>query len=163
MEDWSEEACHKYVSCTGDSGGPLFLGNYGWSGSYGYDGSGESCHYYVNCTGDSGGSFISGNWTDRDCLPKSLYDLKLVSLSLSSAVAGVSIMANVVALSSFLYLVLCRRRIKRKFIREFSFINQPVFLLVCHLCVCNLLYCLVGLPNYWYEYLLHHIVFHEFT
>ena len=62
----------------------------------------------------------------------------------------IGVVANTLTLLSFLYVVTCSQRIRKKFGRtRLTYMRQPIFLLICHLSICDLLYCLEGLPTYW--------------
>ena len=109
---------------------------------------GLECVNFINCTGSN---FIT-NWTDNNCVYKGgvTHNLRYLALSCTGIVAIVGIIANILILSSFLYVVTCKTRIKRKFLRvEFSYMQEPIFLLVCHLSVCDLIYCSFGVPMIW--------------
>ena len=107
------------------------------------------CVNFVNCTGSN----LITNWTESNCVNREGVnkDLKYLSLSVIGVAAIVGVLANVLVLSSFLYVATCKSRIKRKFLRaEFSYLKEPIFLLVSHLSVCDLIYCSFGLPMNWY-------------
>ena len=106
----------------------------------------QRCFNYENCTGSS---FVP-NWTEQFCVPQSVQEIRNVSLSVIGVVGIIGVAANVIVLSAFLYVISCKTRLTRRFIgREFTYMRQPIFVLICHLSICDLLYCLVGLPTYW--------------
>ena len=106
----------------------------------------QRCFNYENCTGSN---YIP-NWTENHCVPQSVQEIRDVSLSVIGVVGIIGVAANVIVLSAFLYVISCKTGLSRRFIsREFSYMRQPIFVLICHLSVCDLLYCLVGLSSYW--------------
>ena len=83
-------------------------------------------------------------------MPASVAGFRSLYLPVIGAVEAIGIVANSLVLLSFLYVITCHKRIMRKFGRTRpAFMGQPIFILVCHLSICDLLYCLVGLPSYW--------------
>ena len=111
----------------------------------------EECVSFVNCTGSN---FIT-NWTENNCVnnegttsygsPYMAQNLRYLAFSSIGIMAIICVLVNVLILSSFLYVVTCKTRIKKKFLRaEFSYMQEPIFPLVCHLSVCDILYCLFG-------------------
>ena len=106
----------------------------------------QRCYNYINCTGSD---YIT-NWTEKNCVPNSVKEIQNISLLVISVVGVLGVAINVLVLSAFLYVMMCKNRITRKFIgREFTYMRQPLFVLICHLSICDILYCLVGLPTYW--------------
>ena len=104
------------------------------------------CVNFINCTGSN---FIT-NWTENNCLHKNAHSFKYLTLPLIGGASIIGILVSIILLSSFLYVVACKSRIKRKFLREeFSYMQEPMFLLVCHLSVCDLIYCSVCFPMIW--------------
>ena len=102
------------------------------------------CINFVNCTGSN---FIR-NWTEKNCVSKegSAY----LAMAVKGVAAIIGVVGNILVLSSFLYVVTCKSRIQRKFLRsEFSYMKEPIFLLVCHLSVCDLIYCSFGILMTW--------------
>ena len=73
-------------------------------------------------------------------------------LSIIGTIGIVGTVCNILTISTFTYLYLFPVRIKRKFGQEFVITRDPVFLLILHLGLCDLLYCLEGLPTYWDAY-----------
>merc|ERR1712107_300037 len=107
------------------------------------------CTAYPNCTSSD---YVQG-WSEENCIPSSIKNIRLVSLSIIGIVGIVGVIANATVLSSFLYVNIFKERIRKIFGRDrFSYMNEPIFLLICHLSFCDLLYCLIGLPSYWFIY-----------
>ena len=114
----------------------------------------QECVNFVNCTGSN---YIK-NWTENNCVnnggtlgsPYMDHNLRYLALTSIGVVAIIVVLANVLILSSFLYVVICKTRIKRKFLRaEFSYMQDPIFPLVCLLSVCDLIYCSFGFLMIW--------------
>ena len=104
---------------------------------------------YVKVIPTTGSGYIR-NWSEIHCVPTSVSDFRSLWLSVIGAVETIGILANTLVLLSFLYVITCTKRIRRKFGRtRLTYMRQPIFILVCHLSTCDLLYCLVGLPTYW--------------
>ena len=106
------------------------------------------CEVYINCTATD---YIPG-WSEQNCVPESVKEVRDVSLVVFAIVEIIGIVLNTIVIAAFLYVLTCQRRIRRKFLRdEFTFTRKPLFVLFCHLSICDLLYCIFGLPTYWYE------------
>ena len=109
----------------------------------------QPCFSYTNCT-------LSGfihNWTEYCCQPESVRSTRTPMLSVIGFVGITGIVCNMVTIFSFLYLYFFHQRIKTKFGQDFkSITDDPVFFLILNLSVCDLLYCVVGLPSYWDMY-----------
>lgn len=101
---------------------------------------------YANCTASG---FVSG-WTEHCCQPKNVRGIRVGMLFVIGTVTLMGIIVNIFSIFTLLYLTTCRDRIRRKFGQDLSF--KPVFLLTLHLSICDLLYCLIGLPNFWDVY-----------
>ena len=83
-------------------------------------------------------------------MPASVAGFRSLYLPVIGVVETIGIVANSLVLLSFLYVITCTKRIRRKFGRtRLTYMRQPIFILVCHLSTCDLLYCLEGLPTYW--------------
>ena len=67
-------------------------------------------------------------------------------------VGMVGTVCNIITISTFTYLYCFANRIKRQFNQEFTMTSDPVFFLILHLSLCDLLYCVIGLPSYWSVY-----------
>merc|ERR1712227_950342 len=109
---------------------------------------GLECVNFINCTGTN---FIT-NWTENNCVYKGVvtHNLRYLALSCTGIVAIVGVLANILILSSFLYVVTCKARIKKKFLRvEFSYMQEPIFPLVFNLSICDLIYCSFSFPMTW--------------
>ena len=103
-----------------------------------------TCLSWINCTSTG---YIA-NWTEQSCQPEPVKRYKHLMLTSLGIVGIVDISLNLLVLSTFLYLYFCKDRIKQKFYREFSLTNNPLIILVSHLCFCDLLYAFVGVPSY---------------
>ena len=107
-----------------------------------------ACVSFINCTGSN---FLT-NWTENNCIYKIglAPNLRYLALSSIGIVAIVGVLANILILSSFLYVVTCKARIKKKFLRvEFSYMQEPIFPLVFNLSICDLIYCSFSFPVTW--------------
>ena len=103
------------------------------------------CEVYINCTATD---YIPG-WSEQ-CVPESVKEVKDVSLVVFAIVEIIGIVLNTIVIAAFLYVLTCQRRIRQKFLRdEFTLTRKPLFVLFCHLSICDLLYCIFGLPTYW--------------
>ena len=124
-----------------------------------------TCLSWVNCTSTR---YIA-NWTEQSCQPEPVKRYKHLMLSsLGETLSALKIYKfysifttnnpgivgiidcslNLLVLSTFIYLHFCKNRIRRKFNREFSLTNNPLIILVSHLCFSDLLYACVGIPSY---------------
>ena len=109
----------------------------------------QPCISYTNCTMSG---FIH-NWTEYCCQPESVKSTRTVILSVIGFVGITGTVCNIITISSFFYLYFFNQRIKRKFGQDFKSITEdPVFFLILHLSICDLLYCVFGLPTYWDVY-----------
>ena len=108
----------------------------------------QSCTPFINCTGSE---FIS-NWTEFCCQPEAVKNTRYWMLSIIGMVGVVGTFCNILTICTFGYLYFFPVRIKKKFGQEFAMTKDPVFLLILHLSLCDLLYCLSGLPTYWDVY-----------
>ena len=106
----------------------------------------DPCISYTNCTGSD---FVR-NWTEHCCQPGSIRNIKVYILSVIGCVGAIGIICNTINFFTFIYLFCCKKRIKHKFGQDFSMITEdPVVFLILHLGLCDLLYCVIGLPSYW--------------
>ena len=106
----------------------------------------DPCVDYPNCTGSG---FIPG-WTEQCCQPESVKNTREVMLSVIGVVFIVGTICNVITIITFIYLCCFPERIRRKFGQEFTMlVKDPVFYLIFHLSICDLLCCIFGLPSYW--------------
>ena len=103
---------------------------------------------YSNCTGSG---FIS-NWTEFCCQPLAVQEMRYLMLPVIGVVGIVGVICNIITIITFIYLCCFQERIKMKFGHEFSMVRDPVFYLILHLSVCDLLFCICGLPSYWIVY-----------
>ena len=108
----------------------------------------QPCISYANCKASG---FIA-NWTEFCCQPQKVKENQYWMLSVIAVVGIVGTVCNIIAIFTFLYLYVFPERIKKKFGQEFSMTKDPVFFLILHLSVCDLLYCISGLPTYWDVY-----------
>ena len=105
--------------------------------------------HFIELFSTAGSGYIR-NWSEIHCVPSSVSDFRSLYLPVIGVVETIGILANTLVLLSFLYVITCTKRIRRKFGRtRLTYMRQPIFILVCHLSTCDLLYCLVGLPTYW--------------
>jgi len=69
-----------------------------------------------------------------------------------AVIAIVSIILNIITFTSLCYVNFFSKRIRVKFGREFILMTNPIFLLVRHLNLCDLMYSTVALSTYWLDY-----------
>ena len=109
----------------------------------------DPCISYTNCTGSG---FVE-NWTESCCQPQAIRDTRLLYLIVIGCVGIVGTVCNVITVFTFIYLYCFGNRIKRNFNQNFAGITEdPVFFLILHLSICDLFYCIIGLPSHWIVY-----------
>ena len=108
----------------------------------------DPCFSYTNCTGSD---YVS-NWTEFCCQPQAVKNTRIWMLFVIGVVGMVGTVCNIITISTFTYLYCFANRIKRQFNQEFTMTSDPVFFLILHLSLCDLLYCVIGLPSYWSVY-----------
>ena len=107
------------------------------------------CEVYINCTATD----YQEGWSEKYCVPDTVKEVRDVSLVVFAIVEIIGIVLNSIVIAAFAYVLTCQTRIRRMFIRDikdkFTFTRNPLFVLFCHLSICDLLYCVFGLPTYW--------------
>ena len=101
---------------------------------------------YTNCTS------YTKNWTDLCCQPQSAKDMRLVAVTTLGIFIIVGIITNLITITTFVYLLMCQKRIEKKFSRRFTITNDPVFFLILNLSFSDFLYFTVGLVSHWLVY-----------
>ena len=108
----------------------------------------QPCISYINCTMTE----FRPNWTEFCCQPTSVRNTRSFMLSVLGIVIFTGTVCNIITILTFFYLYFFPQRIKRKFNQEFTMTEDPVFLLILHLSICDFLHCIAGLPTYWSVY-----------
>ena len=123
-----------------------------------------TCAPFLNCTAD----LIDSVANISHCQPPAVQNISSLMLSSTGErrtgavkmtpyfvfvsaglVCSVGVLVNTLILIMFLYHHICQDRIHRNFGQDFSMTREPMVTLIIHLSICDLLYCLIGLPSYW--------------
>jgi len=113
---------------------------------------------YTNCTGSGE---INLTLQRHCCLPSDVRSMGLLYTSFVGIIDITGIVCNIFTIITFGYLCCFTERIKNKYNHYFSMVQDPVFYFILHLSVCDLLFCIFGIPSYWVIYFYGYFPFPE--
>ena len=108
----------------------------------------QRSYNYLNCTS----SDYVQPWSECCCQPENVKLIGSHMVVIIAVIAIVSIILNIITFTTLCYVNFFYKRIRVKFGREFILLTNPIFLLIRHLNLLDLLYSTVALPTYWLDY-----------